>query len=129
MVSHYNFNLHFPNDQLGFPEGSVKNPSASAGHGFDPCVGMISWKRKWQPPPVPPPFLPGESHGQRSLAGLHRVVRVTKSRTCLSGQTTTMTSYTEHLFMYCTCHAYIFLVKSLFKCLICVFFYLCFSCY
>ena len=31
MVSHYDFNLHFPNDQLGFPEGSVKNPSASAG--------------------------------------------------------------------------------------------------
>ena len=24
------------------------------------------WKRKWQPTPV---FLPGESHGQRSLAG------------------------------------------------------------
>ena len=34
-------------------------------HGFDPWVGMISWKRKWQPTPV---FLPGESHGQRSLA-------------------------------------------------------------
>ena len=26
----------------------------------------ISWRRKWQPTPV---FLPGESHGQRSLAG------------------------------------------------------------
>ena len=26
----------------------------------------IPWKRKWQPTPV---FLPGESHGQRSLAG------------------------------------------------------------
>ena len=24
------------------------------------------WRRKWQPTPV---FLPGESHGQRSLAG------------------------------------------------------------
>ena len=35
----------------------------------------IHWRRKWQPTPV---FLPGESHGQRSLAGLqsmgsHRV--------------------------------------------------------
>ena len=27
---------------------------------------MIHWRRKWQPTPV---FLPGESHGQRSLAG------------------------------------------------------------
>ena len=34
--------------------------------GFDPWVGKISWKREWLPTPV---FLPGESHGQRSLAG------------------------------------------------------------
>ena len=33
---------------------------------FDPWVGNIPWRRKWQPTPV---FLPGESHGQRSLAG------------------------------------------------------------
>ena len=33
---------------------------------FDPWVGKISWRRAWQPTPV---FLPGESHGQRSLAG------------------------------------------------------------
>ena len=33
---------------------------------FDPWVGMIRWSRKWQPTPV---FLPGESHGQRSLVG------------------------------------------------------------
>ena len=48
----------------------VKNPPASAGDikrlGFDPWVGKISWRRKWQLTPV---FLPGESHGQRSLAG------------------------------------------------------------
>ena len=35
-------------------------------HGFNPWVGKIPWRRKWQPTPV---FLPGESHGQRSLAG------------------------------------------------------------
>ena len=29
-------------------------------------VGKIPWKRKWQPTPV---FLPGKSHGWRSLAG------------------------------------------------------------
>ena len=34
--------------------------------GFDPWVGKIPWKRKWQPTPV---FLSGKSHGQRSLAG------------------------------------------------------------
>ena len=33
---------------------------------LDPSVGRIPWRRKWQPTPV---FLPGESHGQGSLAG------------------------------------------------------------
>ena len=34
--------------------------------GFNPWVRKIPWRRKWQPTPV---FLPGKSHGQRSLAG------------------------------------------------------------
>ena len=34
---------------------------------LDPCAGKIPWKGKWQPTPI---FLPGESHGQRSLVGL-----------------------------------------------------------
>ena len=34
--------------------------------GFDPWVGKIPWRRKWQPTPV---FLPGESHGRKSLVG------------------------------------------------------------
>ena len=34
--------------------------------GFDPWIGKIPWRRKWQPIPV---FLTGESHEQRSLAG------------------------------------------------------------
>ena len=29
---------------------------------------FMHWRRKWQPTPV---FLPGESHGQRSLVGCH----------------------------------------------------------
>ena len=33
---------------------------------FDPRVGKIPQRRKWQPTPV---FLPGKSHGQMSLAG------------------------------------------------------------
>ena len=58
---------------VGFDKGmvgsQVKNPPAIAGDagdsGFIP-VGKIPWSRKWQPTPV---FLPGRSHGQRSLAG------------------------------------------------------------
>ena len=34
--------------------------------GFDPWFRKIPWRWKWQPTPV---FLPGESHGQRSLVG------------------------------------------------------------
>ena len=33
---------------------------------FDLWVRKIPWKRKWKPTPV---FLPGKSHGQRSLVG------------------------------------------------------------
>ena len=33
---------------------------------FDPWVGNIPWRRAWQFTPIP---LPGESHGQRNLAG------------------------------------------------------------
>ena len=44
-------------------------------HGFHLWVGKIPWRRAWQPILV---FLPGESHGQRSLAGT--VHRITKSR-------------------------------------------------
>ena len=36
---------------------------------FDPWVGNIPWRRKWQPIPA---FLPGKSHGQREEpGGLH----------------------------------------------------------
>ena len=34
--------------------------------GFDPWVRKIPWRREWQPTPV---FLPGETHGQRTLVG------------------------------------------------------------
>ena len=47
----------------------VKNPPANAGCARDtgsiPGLGR-SWRRRWQLTPV---FLPGESHGQRNLAG------------------------------------------------------------
>ena len=43
-----------------------ESPCQSRRCRFDPWVRKISWRRKWQPTPV---FLPGESPGQRSLAG------------------------------------------------------------
>ena len=48
----------------------IKNPLAMQEtwkrHGFDPRLGKIPWRRKWQHTPV---FLPGKSNGQRSLVG------------------------------------------------------------
>ena len=55
---------------------------------FDPWVGKIPWKRKWQPTPV---FLPGKSHGQRSLVDYspcgHK--RVGHDLTAISSSSTT----------------------------------------
>ena len=58
----------------GFPDGSSGKEHAfhfrrQRRWGFGPGVKKIPWRRAWQPTPV---FLPGESHGQRSL-GSHRV--------------------------------------------------------
>ena len=39
---------------------------ATKRHEFNSWDQKIPWRRKWQPTPV---FLPGESQGQRSLAG------------------------------------------------------------
>ena len=55
----------------GFPGGaSGKEPACQRRihkrRRFDPWVGKIPWRRAWQPTLV---FLPGESHGQRSLVG------------------------------------------------------------
>ena len=49
----------------------VKNPPVNAGDERD--MGSVPgwedpWRRKWQSTPV---FLPGKSHGQRSLVGPH----------------------------------------------------------
>ena len=56
---------------MGFPGGaSDKEPAchcrSNKRRRFDPWVGKIPRRRAWQPTPV---FLPGESHGQRSLEG------------------------------------------------------------
>ena len=51
----------------GRPSLVVKNLPANAENAeFSSWVRKIPWRREWQPTPV---FLPGKSHGQRSLMG------------------------------------------------------------
>ena len=51
---------------VDFPGGSaVKNPPANAVERIR-SLDLLPWRREWQPTPI---FLPGESHGQRSLVG------------------------------------------------------------
>ena len=49
---------------------STCNAGATGDTSSIPGSGRFSWRRKWQPTPV---FLPGESHGQRSLARLQSI--------------------------------------------------------
>ena len=74
---HENYCIIDPIWGMGFP--GVANGKKSAcqyrkhkRHRFDTWVGKIPWSRKWQPTLV---FLPGKSHGQRSLVDtVHGVV-------------------------------------------------------
>ena len=52
----------------GFPGGKESTCQCKRykRHGFNPWVGKILWRRKWEPTPV---CLPGESHGRRILVG------------------------------------------------------------
>ena len=66
----------------GFPGGaSGKEPTCQCRThkrlGLDPWVGKIPWRRARQPTLV---FLPGESHGQRSLVGYSPYGRKESSR-------------------------------------------------
>ena len=52
---------------VGFPDGAVvKNLPAMQETRVRFLGQEDPWRRKWQPTPV---FLPGKSHGQRSLVG------------------------------------------------------------
>ena len=55
---------------------------------IDVCIIIYIWIRKWQPTPV---FLPGESHGQRSLSGYspwgHKELDATE-QACMSNNLT-----------------------------------------
>ena len=58
---------------------STRNPPANAGDlGSIPGDGKIPWRRKWHLTPV---FLPGKSHGQRSLLGYSPWGRKESSKT------------------------------------------------
>ena len=52
---------------------------------FNPWVGKIPWRKKWQPTPV---FLPGESHGKRSLVGY-------RPQGCKDADTTEVTQHAQ----------------------------------
>ena len=56
--------FHLPERGASLVTQMVKKPMQEIG--FDPLVGKIPWRRKGRPTPG---FLPGKSHGQRSLVG------------------------------------------------------------
>ena len=69
---------------MGFPGGTDgKKIYLQRGRPeFDPWVRKVPWRRGWLPTPV---FLPGESQGQKSLAGYspwgHKVMDTTERHT------------------------------------------------
>ena len=73
---------------------------------FGPWVRKIPWRREWKPTPV---FLPGQSHGQRTLAGCGpqtRLQRVGHNWSDLAGP-------------HATCEPYFFLGIWVWDCSIC----------
>ena len=72
--------------------------------GFDPWIGKIPWRRKWQPTPV---SLPGKFHGQRSLVGYHswgcKELDMTEWRTLSHFHWTTFTHNIQQCSLYVSC--------------------------
>ena len=82
---------------VGFPGEAVVQESTCQcrrckRRGFHSWVRKIPWRRKWQPTPV---FLPGKSHGQRSLMGY-------SPRGPKESDTTELLSTRAHTHIYCT---------------------------
>ena len=78
-VGNHNFGIFYLAYQ-SFPVVSGKETACQCRRrGSDPWDRQIPWRRKWQPVLATPVFLPGKSHGQRSLHGCspqaHRKVR------------------------------------------------------
>ena len=62
----YNFVEKYTSSRPPLWLGSKEPACQCRRHRFDPWVGKIPWRRKWQPIPV---FLSGQSFGQMNLAG------------------------------------------------------------
>ena len=71
---------------MGFPGGSVGKESAcNVGDlGSIPGLGRFPWRRERLHPPV---FWPGESHGERSLAGYTQSMRSKSDMTLVTEHT------------------------------------------
>ena len=85
-------------------------------HRFDPWVGMIPWRKKWQLTPV---FLPGKFHGQRNLAGYspwgHKAVHDWENRhTCIVKSMKYLLKAPQ--FSLNTCGSYFIAQHCIFKC-------------
>ena len=63
-LSNFNMRVDFPGDARR--KESACQRRRHKRHGFNLWVRKIPWNKKCQPTPV---FLPGKSHGQRSLVG------------------------------------------------------------
>ena len=66
--------------------------------GFDPWVGTIPWRRARQPSAV---FLPGQFHGQRSLAGYSP----------WGHKESDMTEHTQYMYMYTHIHVCMYICE------------------
>ena len=94
------------------------------GPGFDPWVGKIPWRRKWQSIPV---FLPAKSHGQRSLAG-HKKLDTTERLGCTCATVCSHVCTYTHIHT-CT-HTYICIYKHIHvhtdrRVRVCIYIYTC----
>ena len=67
---------------------------------FNPWVGKISWSRKWQSTPV---FLPGKSHGQRSLGGLQSMGLQRVTQDLVTPQHLYYSTHEDNYICVCVC--------------------------
>ena len=78
----------------GFPHSSAGKESAcNVGDMGSVPIRKIPWRRAWQPTAV---FLPGESHGQRSLAGYSPWGRTESDTTEVTSLVCASVSSSEH---------------------------------
>ena len=107
-----------PLSLLGFPGGSSGKEPTCQCRRFERCrfnswVGKIPWRRAWQPTLV---FLPGESHGQRSLVGYrpqgHKESDMTEPLSMHTCITITMTTTDAVIFTFCVLNIIFCLINT-----------------